>query len=70
MHAPPRALAALVLIALAVGCTPTPRTTPAASSAKVIISDQSAGNFSQPKRSATKIFDPMNTSSTASAYFR
>ena len=34
MHAPPRALAALVLIALAVGCTPTPRTTPAASSAQ------------------------------------
>ena len=34
MHAPPRALAALVLIAVAVGCTPTPRTTPAASSAQ------------------------------------
>jgi len=28
MHAPPRALAALVLIAVAVGCTPTPQTTP------------------------------------------
>ena len=34
MHAPPRALAALVLSALAVGCSPTPQTTPAASSAQ------------------------------------
>ena len=44
--------------------------TPAARSAKVMPNDQSAGNFSHPIKSATKIFDPMNTSKSDSAYFR
>jgi hypothetical protein len=38
--------------------------------AKVMPSDQDAGNFSHPARSATKIFDPMKTSRIARAYFR
>jgi hypothetical protein len=44
--------------------------TPVARIAKVMPNDQLAGNFSHPIRSATKIFDPMNTSKSDSAYFR
>lgn len=44
--------------------TPAPRIT------KVMPSDHSGGNLSQPIASAMKIFDPMKTSNTDSAYLR
>src|SRR5690606_24099716 len=44
--------------------------TPVVKMKAVMASDHSAGNFSQPKRSATKTLPPMNTSSTANACLR
>lgn len=44
--------------------------TPAAMMPKVTPSEMAAGNFSSPSRSATKIFEPMKTSTIASAGLR
>ena len=43
---------------------------PAPMMAMVMPSESAAGNFSRPSRSAMKIFEPMKTSTIASAGFR
>lgn len=44
--------------------------TPQPSIAKVTANDAAGGNLASPKMSATKIFEPINTSNAAKAYLR